>query len=190
MLPAYKQPAATEELQPSPDDAVDLNAAWEDSYEDTLRIINLTMSHQREAGQSADEIRASLVDVLSTAQREMEEANANALNDPEDATRSNAMYIAHLAAISEFDEQQAEVAQQSETTQAQVHQVEAAQSEVVDALASETSAMFKSGDQVAIGGEPMTVIEGYTMQNTAQTPMLIVQDKLGNQKHVKVSAIE
>lgn len=190
MLPAYEQPAATEELQPSPDALVDLNDAWQDSYEDTLRIIDLTMSHQREAGKSDDEIRASLMDVLTTARREMEEANANAQNDPEDATRSDAIYIAHLTALDEFDEQRAKVAQQAEMMQDQLNQVGAAQSEVAAALAPEVDHVFNLGDTVTIGGETKTVIDTYTMQNDAQTLMLVVRDSLGNEKHIPASSIK
>lgn len=190
MLPAYEQPAPTEELELSPDDSVELNDAWEESYEDTLRMVGVSIMYSREQGKTDSVIRDELAELLVIAKREMHESEANEQNDPEDAARSRAMYSAYGVAVNEFDSQQAEAVQQAELTNAQLSQVEAAQSEVADAFASETSTTFKPGDRVTVGGESMTVMDSYAMQNEAQTLMIVVQDSLGGQTHLKAASIK
>lgn len=100
------------------------------------------------------------------------------------------MYIAYCVVADEFDSRQANAVQQAELTQDQRVQVALAQSEVVNALVSEALPRFTLGDQVTIGSETMKIIDEYTMQNDTQTAMVIVQDSLGNQKHVKAVSIK
>jgi hypothetical protein len=190
IAPTYEQSVAVEA---EPSVAVDeeaLGRLWMETYEDTLRSAEAYVQALRERNWTDAAIRADLQELLATAEEDKLEGEANEESDPENATRSNADCAGYQVTLTKFEEELAAKAQQTELAQAQHHQVENAQSEVMSAFAAETTPTYKMGDRLTVGDEEMTIVDTYSMQNSEQTPMVVVQNAAGGQKHIKVASIK
>lgn len=192
IAPTYEQPAVVEQQSSelSNEEENGLSELWLETYQDTLRTTEAYIQALREQNWTDAAISTELHGLVATAEKERLEAEANKENDPESAMRSKADHEGYQDSLTEFEEQLATKAQQAELAQAQHHQVEVAQSEVMNAFALETTPTYKLGDRVMVGGEELTIVDLYSMQNSEQTSMVVVQNAIGGQKHIKAASIK
>lgn len=190
ILPAQEQAVSTEDSEPSLEGTESPRRAWDESYEETLDLMHHLVAMRREAGDSEDVVLVKLQEVYDSALNDMHESEAREPSDPEDLERTRAAYIACGVAIEEVKDHQEYLSEQAALAQDQAQEVQVATYEVTQAFGAEVSESLAVGDEVLIGGEAMTVVEEYAMQNEAQTPMVVVRDAHGNQKHVKKTAVQ
>jgi hypothetical protein len=190
ILPAHEQSVSAEDAEPSLEETESLGNVWDESYDETLDLMHDLIAMRRDAGDSEDVVLTKLQEVYDSALNDMHESEAREPSDPEDVERTRATYIACGVAIEEVRDYQEHLSDQAARVQDQVNQVQVATHEVARAFTNEASESLAVGDEVLVGGEAMTVVEEYAMQNDAKTPMVVVRDSSGNQKHVKKAVIK